>query len=127
MPSRAGGKQPSTHANAPVAAGAVLGVLVSISSVGAGAIGVTALILLLSGTLHSADCRHGYRARRSVDARGRAWPLAAVGSVDLLIIGSLLLDQCQGCGAELDRTQGPDGVSARSSRLFWPLSASGYC
>ena len=59
-----------------VLTGAVLGVLVSLSSVGAGALGVTALILALSADPARRDRRLRYRARRPIDALRRNWPLA---------------------------------------------------
>jgi uncharacterized membrane protein YfcA len=56
--------------------GAVLGVLVSISSVGAGAIGVTFLILLYPPS-HGEDRRLRYRPCGALDARRRARTLDA--------------------------------------------------
>ena len=88
--------------NLTILTGAVLGVLVSISSVGAGAIGVTALILLFpemptlrvvgSGIAHSVPLTLiaglGHWALGSID-----WHLLAallVGSVPGIVLGSLL-------------------------------------
>ena len=77
-----------------VATGAVIGVLVSISSVGAGAIGVTALILLYPGLsiarIVGTDIAHAVPL--TLVAGLGHWLL---GSVDLLIIGSLLLGSVQ--------------------------------
>ncbi|HEX3432299.1 MAG TPA: sulfite exporter TauE/SafE family protein [Rhizomicrobium sp.] len=88
--------------NLTVLTGAILGVLVSISSVGAGAIGVTALILLYpemsmlrivgSGIAHSVPLTLiaglGHWALGSID-----WPLLVcllVGSIPGIVLGSLL-------------------------------------
>lgn len=86
---------PARTARLTVVTGAVLGVLVSISSVGAGALGVTALLLLYPGLpthrIVGSDIAH-------------AVPLTAVagfghwmlGSVDWLLLGSLLIGSLPG-------------------------------
>ena len=60
-------------ATATIVVGAILGVLVTISSVGAGAIGVC--VLLLSETADGQDCRVGHRACGPAHARRRLRPL----------------------------------------------------
>jgi uncharacterized membrane protein YfcA len=60
-----------------IIAGGVLGLVVSISSIGAGAIGVTVLFFALSETADGADRRLRYCTRGSADACRRHWTLAA--------------------------------------------------
>jgi uncharacterized protein len=71
-----------------VVTGGILGVLVSISSVGAGAIGVTVLIILCP-QLSTPSIVVRYRARRPLTliAGTGHWLL---GSVDTVVLGSLL-------------------------------------
>ena len=92
--------EPATTARATVLVGATLGVLVSISSVGAGAVGVTALLLLYPqlpmARIVGSDIAHavpltlvggiGHWATGAVD-----WPLMGVllvGSLPGIVIGS---------------------------------------
>jgi len=99
---RIGSIDPRLSRNLTILTGAVLGVLVSISSVGAGAIGVTALILLYpemptlrivgSGIAHSVPLTLiaglGHWALGSID-----WHLLSsllVGSIPGIVIGSML-------------------------------------
>ena len=74
---RVGALPPQRIATLTIIVGAVLGVLVSISSVGAGAIGVTALILLVSAAADGAHRRLRHRACGAADARRRHRPLVA--------------------------------------------------
>ena len=74
---RVGALPPRRIATLTVIVGAVLGVLVSISSVGAGAIGVTALILLYPQLPDRAHRRLRHRACGAADARRRHRPLVA--------------------------------------------------
>ncbi len=66
---------PGTIARATVLVGVALGVLVSISSVGAGAVGVTALLLLYPRAADGTHRRIRHRARGAVDAGRRDWTL----------------------------------------------------
>jgi uncharacterized membrane protein YfcA len=88
-------RSPRTTANLTVAAGVVLGVLVSISSVGAGALGVTALILLYPKApiirIIGSDIAHAVPLT-FVAGMGH-WML---GSVDWVLLGSLLLGSLPG-------------------------------
>ena len=104
------GRNPQRTRKLTVAAGAVLGVLVSISSVGAGAIGVTALILLYPGlsTARIVGTDIAHAVPLTLVAGLGHWLL---GSVDLLIIGSLLLGSVPGVVAgSLIAPKVPDGV-----------------
>jgi uncharacterized protein len=87
--------EPGTTAWLTVAAGALLGVLVSISSVGAGAIGLTIVILLYSGrptrTIVGSDIAHAMPL--TLVAGLGHW---AIGSVDWHIFGSLLAGSLPG-------------------------------
>ena len=67
----------STTGRATVVVGVALGVLVSISSVGAGAVGVTALLLLYPRLPMATHRRLRHRARRAADAGRRHRPLGA--------------------------------------------------
>jgi hypothetical protein len=90
-----GPSDPGRTAMFTVATGAVLGVLVSLSSVGAGALGVTVLILLYP---------HFPMARIVGSDIAHAVPLTLVagtgywllGSIDTLLLGSLLLGSLPG-------------------------------
>ncbi len=87
--------EPRATAALTVASGAVLGVLVSISSVGAGAIGVTILILLYprlpASTIVGSDIAHAVPL--TLVAGIGHWML---GSVDWQIFGSLLVGSLPG-------------------------------
>ena len=89
------GLAPRQTAILTVAAGAVLGVLVSLSSVGAGAIGVTALILLYPqlpmARIVGSDIAHAVPL--TLVAGLGYWLL---GSVDWLLLGSLTLGSVPG-------------------------------
>ena len=78
-----------TTAIATVATGIVLGVLVSISSVGAGAVGVTVLLLLYPrlpmATIVGSDIAHAVPLTL-IAGMGHWW----LGSVDLVLLASLL-------------------------------------
>jgi len=78
-----------------VAMGAVLGVLVSISSVGAGAIGVTALILLYPRlpTVRIVGSDIAHAVPLTLLAGIGHW---IIGSIDLLLLGSLLMGSLPG-------------------------------
>jgi uncharacterized protein len=86
---------PRTTGRLTVAAGAVMGVLVSISSVGAGAIGVSILILLYPGlpmaTIVGTDIAHAVPL--TLIAGGGHWLL---GSIDWHLFGSLLFGSLPG-------------------------------
>jgi uncharacterized membrane protein YfcA len=93
-----------------VATGAVLGVLVSISSVGAGAIGVTALVLLYpqlpTARIVGSDIAHAVPL--TLVAGLGHW---AVGSVDWHLVGSLLAGSLPGILlGSLVSTRVPDSV-----------------
>jgi uncharacterized protein len=86
---------PRTTGRLTVAAGAVMGVLVSISSVGAGAMGVSVLILLYPGlpmaTIVGTDIAHAVPL--TLIAGGGHWML---GSIDWHLLGSLLFGSLPG-------------------------------
>jgi len=86
---------PRTTGRLTVAAGAVMGVLVSISSVGAGALGVSVLILLYPGlpmaTVVGTDIAHAVPL--TLIAGGGHWIL---GSIDWHLFGSLLFGSLPG-------------------------------
>ncbi|HWE78259.1 MAG TPA: sulfite exporter TauE/SafE family protein [Pseudolabrys sp.] len=86
---------PARTAASTVAVGAVLGILVSISSVGAGAIGVVALVLLYPhlpmSRIVGSDIAHAVPL--TLIAGGGHW---MIGSVDWHIIGSLLAGSLPG-------------------------------
>ena len=86
---------PARTAASTVAVGAVLGILVSISSVGAGAIGVVALVLLYPqlpmSRIVGSDIAHAVPL--TLIAGGGHW---LMGSVDWHIIGSLLAGSLPG-------------------------------
>jgi len=90
-----GALPPRTTGRLTVAAGAVMGVLVSISSVGAGAIGVSVLILLYPGlpmaTVVGTDIAHAVPL--TLIAGGGHWIL---GSIDWHLLGSLLFGSLPG-------------------------------
>jgi uncharacterized membrane protein YfcA len=93
-----------------IATGAVLGVLVSISSVGAGAIGVTALILLYPRlpTAHIVGSDIAHAVPLTLVAGIGHWFL---GSIDWALLGSLLLGSLPGIvvGSQV-ATRVPDAV-----------------
>ena len=93
--SRIGEMDPRRTALLTVATGATLGVLVSISSVGAGALGVTALILLYprlpTANIVGSDIAHAVPL--TLVAGLGHWML---GSVDWSLVGSLLLGSLPG-------------------------------
>ena len=86
---------PRRRAIVTIATGAVLGVLVSVSSVGAGAIGVTALILLYpdlpTSRIVGSDIAHAVPLTL-IAGTGHWW----LGSVDWSVLGSLLLGSLPG-------------------------------
>jgi len=90
-----GALPPRTTGRLTVAAGAVMGVLVSISSVGAGALGVSVLILLYPGlpmaTVVGTDIAHAVPL--TLIAGGGHWIL---GSIDWHLLGSLLFGSLPG-------------------------------
>ena len=76
-----------------VTLGAALGVLVSISSVGAGAIGVTALLMLYPKNADGADRRHRHRARRAAHPScGRRPLVAGLGRLAIADLAAVRLD-----------------------------------
>src|SRR5579859_4550474 len=85
----------TTTTIATIATGAALGVLVSISSVGAGAVGVTALLLLYPrlsmATIVGSDIAHAVPL--TLVAGAGHW---AVGAVDWHLMGALLLGSLPG-------------------------------
>src|SRR5438552_2705627 len=87
--------EPGTTAVATVLAGAVLGVLVSISSVGAGAVGVTVLLLLYPrlpmATIVGSDIAHAVPL--TLVAGLGHW---ALGAVDWSLMGVLLIGSLPG-------------------------------
>jgi hypothetical protein len=99
---RLGRLDDATIAKLTVAMGAVLGVLVTLSSVGAGAIGVTVLVLLYprvtTARIVGSDIAHavpltllaglGHATLGALDLHALAWLLA--GSLPGILIGSLL-------------------------------------
>jgi hypothetical protein len=86
---------PRRTAALTVAMGAVLGVLVSISSVGAGAIGVTALILLYPRlpTVRIVGSDIAHAVPLTLVAGIGHW---IIGSIDFLLLGSLLMGSLPG-------------------------------
>lgn len=92
---RADGLDGSSRALATVATGAVLGFVVSISSVGAGAIGMTALLILYPALpiprLVGSDIAHAVPLTL-VAGMGYWW----IGSVDLGLLGQLLVGSVPG-------------------------------
>ena len=86
---------PGTTAVATVVAGAVLGVLVSISSVGAGAVGVTVLLLLYPrlpmATIVGSDIAHAVPL--TLVAGLGHW---ALGAIDWHLMGALLMGSLPG-------------------------------
>ncbi|HEX9158735.1 MAG TPA: sulfite exporter TauE/SafE family protein [Rhizomicrobium sp.] len=92
---RVGEIQPTTVRNLTIAMGAILGVLVSISSVGAGAIGVTALILLYpkmpTARIVGSDIAHAVPLTL-IAGLGHWW----LGSINFLLLGSLLIGSIPG-------------------------------
>jgi uncharacterized protein len=108
--SRIGELDPRRTRLLTVATGAVLGVLVSISSVGAGAIGVTALVLLYprlpTARIVGSDIAHAVPL--TLVAGLGHW---AVGSVDWHLVGSLLAGSLPGILlGSLVSTRVPDSV-----------------
>lgn len=93
--SHASALSPRRRAIVTVATGAALGVLVSISSVGAGAIGVTALILLYpelpTSRIVGSDIAHAVPLTL-IAGTGHWW----LGSVDWSLLGSLLIGSLPG-------------------------------
>ena len=89
------GRSPRTTAQLTILTGILLGVLVSISSVGAGALGVTALILLYPRLpitrIIGTDIAHAVPL--TLIAGLGHW---ALGSVDWVLLGSLLLGSLPG-------------------------------
>jgi uncharacterized membrane protein YfcA len=86
---------PKLVRNLTIAMGALLGVLVSISSVGAGAIGVTALILLYpnmpTARIVGSDIAHAVPLTL-IAGLGHWW----LGSIDFVMLGSLLVGSIPG-------------------------------
>lgn len=93
--SRVGEMPPATVRNLTILMGAILGVLVSISSVGAGAIGVTALILLYPkmpiARLVGSDIAHAVPLTL-IAGLGHWW----LGSINFPLLGSLLVGSIPG-------------------------------
>jgi uncharacterized membrane protein YfcA len=81
--------------NATIAAGAVLGALVTISSIGAGAVGATLLVLLyprlMPAEIAGTDIAYAVPLT-AVAAFGHWW----LGSIDWVLLGSLLLGSVPG-------------------------------
>jgi uncharacterized membrane protein YfcA len=92
---RVGELDPRRTAALTAAVGAVLGVLVSISSVGAGAIGVTALILLYPRfpTVRIVGSDIAHAVPLTLAAGIGHW---IIGSIDFLLLGSLLVGSLPG-------------------------------
>jgi uncharacterized protein len=92
---RVGELDPRRTAALTVAVGAVLGVLVSISSVGAGAIGVTALILLYPRlpTVRIVGSDIAHAVPLTLVAGIGHW---IIGSIDFLLLSSLLVGSLPG-------------------------------
>jgi hypothetical protein len=92
---RVGELDPRRTVALTVAVGAVLGVLVSISSVGAGAIGVTALILLYPRfpTVRIVGSDIAHAVPLTLVAGIGHW---IIGSIDFLLLGSLLVGSLPG-------------------------------
>jgi uncharacterized protein len=95
LSARYGTPDPSLTARRTVILGALLGVLVSISSVGAGAIGVTALLILYPGMplnrVAGSDIAHAVPLTL-ISGLGHWW----LGSVDFTLLGSLLVGSIPG-------------------------------
>jgi uncharacterized membrane protein YfcA len=125
-----------TIARATVLVGAALGVLVSISSVGAGAVGVTALLLLYPqlpmARIVGSDIAHavpltliagvGHWALGSVD-----WPLMGVlltGSLPGIIIGSYFATRVPETALRLLLAATLILVAGKLVTSEWPLSSS---
>jgi uncharacterized membrane protein YfcA len=124
--------QDAATGRATVAVGAVLGVLVSISSVGAGALGVTALLFLYprlaAVRIVGTDIAHAVPLTLAAGI-GHWW----LGSVDWALLASLLAGSLPGIwlGSRL-AVKVPEGVLrpvlasmlvAIGARLTWPLLA----
>ena len=92
---KVGELDPRRTAALTVAMGAILGVLVSISSVGAGAIGVTALILLYPRlpTVRIVGSDIAHAVPLTLAAGIGHW---IIGSIDFLLLGSLLMGSLPG-------------------------------
>jgi len=92
---KVGELDPRRTAALTVAMGAILGVLVSISSVGAGAIGVTALILLYPRlpTVRIVGSDIAHAVPLTLVAGIGHW---IIGSIDFLLLGSLLMGSLPG-------------------------------
>jgi len=92
---KVGELDPRRTAALTVAMGAILGVLVSISSVGAGAIGVTALILLYPRlpTVRIVGSDIAHAVPLTLVAGIGHW---IIGSIDFLLLGSLLIGSLPG-------------------------------
>lgn len=92
---RVGIISPQLLRNLTILTGALLGVLVSISSIGAGAIGVTALILLYPEmpTLRIVGTGIAHSVPLTLIAGGGHWLL---GSIDWQLLGSLLVGSIPG-------------------------------
>jgi uncharacterized protein len=107
---RVGELDPRRTAMLTVLTGAVLGVLVSLSSVGAGAIGVTALILLYPRlpTVRIVGSDIAHAVPLTLVAGAGHW---LMGSIDGLLLGSLLLGSIPGIilGSTVS-TRVPDAV-----------------
>ena len=92
---RVGELAPNTVRNLTIAMGALLGVLVSISSVGAGAIGVTALILLYpnmpTARIVGSDIAHAVPLTL-IAGLGHWW----LGTINFPLLGSLLVGSIPG-------------------------------
>jgi hypothetical protein len=102
--------EPRRTAQLTVATGALLGVLVSISSVGAGALGVTALVLLYphlpTVRIVGSDIAHAVPLTL-VAGLGHWW----LGAIDSVLLGSLLVGSLPGIVVgSLASTRMPDGV-----------------
>ena len=125
-----------TIARLTVLVGAALGVLVSISSVGAGAVGVTALLLLYPqlpmARIVGSDIAHavpltliagvGHWALGSVD-----WPLMGVlltGSLPGIIIGSYFATRVPETALRLLLAATLILVAGKLATSEWPLSSS---
>ena len=106
----ADGKLSRHTANLTIATGALLGLFVTVSSVGAGALGVTALLLLYprlpTATIVGSDIAHAVPLTL-VAGIGHLW----LGSVDLVLLVSLLLGSIPGViiGSQLS-VRVPDSV-----------------
>ncbi len=114
---RVGTLKPGPTVILTVATGAVLGIVVSLSSVGAGAIGVTALVLLYPGLptarIVGSDIAHAVPL--TLVAGLGHWML---GSVDWLLLGSLLIGSLPGI------VLGSSVAARVPERVLRPLLAS---